>query len=448
MVTAYVLTQAAGWVADLKQGRLELILAGPLSWAALIWQRLLALTFGAAVITAGATCGLVIGPWPSARTLTRSVWSGCSPTSCSSPLSSARSPPWSSPGCAAQQGRRVGYLHGGLLPADIPRPAVRLARMGRPPVCVRRHRQPLPRDPRGRRNHLPRRLGEARQSAGRRRRRALPQDRVTMAEVPPSVERPRVGQGLRPRTGWCRPQCRPRPTSGSPSRRRRERDTSGIDALAWPAPTRVGHGTPPPRRTPRRQRLSRRSDRTASELGYVRGAGVAGAFGGDPTRCPGTRLDVAEALGWRRSRRMPVAGRGRRNQSEVSAPAMLRRTSAPQCRVCRRSRGSASSTIGDRAVHSCGCPVLWACRLICAVAPATVPVRRTGRLVWANAAVTASAVITDAIRWSQRFPPSCRIEIIWAPLYYRLLLHYAPLDEAHAAAVVDAALTGLAVRSD
>jgi len=27
-------------------------------------------------------------------------------------------------------------------------------------------------------------------------------------------------------------------------------------------------------------------------------------------------------------------------------------------------------------------------------------------------------------------------------------LHYAPLDEAYAAAVVDAALTGLAVRSD
>src|SRR5450759_4894727 len=40
------------------------------------------------------------------------------------------------------------------------------------------------------------------------------------------------------------------------------------------------------------------------------------------------------------------------------------------------------------------------------------------------------------------------IDIIWAPLYDRLLLHYAPLDEAHAAAVVDAALTGLAVRSD
>src|SRR5664280_1511732 len=162
------------------------------------------------------------------------------------------------------------------------------------------------------------------------------------------------------------------------------------------------------RRTPRRQRLSRRSDRTASELGYVLGAGVAGAFAGDPTRCPEIRLDVGEALGWRRSRRMPVAGRGRRNQSEVSAPAMLRRTSAPQCRVCRRSRGSASSAIGDKAVHSWGCPVLWACRLICAVAAVVAPTRRTGRLVWANATVTAAAVIADAIRWSQRFPPSCR----------------------------------------
>src|SRR5450759_1216302 len=92
-----------------------------------------------------------------------------------------------------------------------------------------------------------------------------------------------------------------------------------------------------------------------------------------PTGSPGIRLDVGEALGWRRSRRMPVAGRGRRNQSEVSAPAMLRRTAAPQCRVCRRSRGSAFSTIGDKAVHSWGCPVLWACRPICAVAPVVAP---------------------------------------------------------------------------
>src|SRR5664280_2689412 len=186
--------------------------------------------------------------------------------------------------------------------------------------------------------------------------------------------------------------------------------TSGIDALAWTAPTRRASATgrPPPRRTPRRQRLSRRSDRTASELGYVLRAGVAGAFAGDPTRCPGIRLDVGEAPGRRRSRRMPVAERGRRNQSEVSAPAMLRRTAAPQCRVCRRRRGSASSAIGDKAVHSWGCPVLWACRPICAVAAVVAPTRRTGRLVWANAAVTAWAVIAAAIRWSQRFPPSCR----------------------------------------
>src|SRR5664280_2904242 len=33
---------------------------------------------------------------------------------------------------------------------------------------------------------------------------------------------------------------------------------------------------------------------------------------------------------------------------------------------------------------------------------------RIASVMTANAAVTASAVITDAIRWSQRFPPSCR----------------------------------------
>ena len=32
IVAAYVITQAAGWVGDLKQGRVELILASPLSW--------------------------------------------------------------------------------------------------------------------------------------------------------------------------------------------------------------------------------------------------------------------------------------------------------------------------------------------------------------------------------------------------------------------------------
>src|SRR5664279_1970506 len=128
----------------------------------------------------------------------------------------------------------------------------------------------------------------------------------------------------------------------------------------------------------------------------------------EPRRFAGLLVDFVGQTEDRLVQTAVSPARGRRNQSEVSAPAMLRRTAAPQCRVCRRSRGSASSTIGDKAVHSWGCPVLWACRLICAVAPVVAPTRRTGRLVWANAAVTASAVITDAIRWSQRFPPSCR----------------------------------------
>jgi ABC-2 type transport system permease protein len=58
IVIAYVLTQATGWVTDLKQGRVELLLAAPLSWPRLVWQRLLAVLAGAAVITAAATAAL------------------------------------------------------------------------------------------------------------------------------------------------------------------------------------------------------------------------------------------------------------------------------------------------------------------------------------------------------------------------------------------------------
>lgn len=58
VVISYVLTQAAGWVADLKQGRVELMLAAPLPWARLVWQRLLAIVAGAAVITAAAVAAL------------------------------------------------------------------------------------------------------------------------------------------------------------------------------------------------------------------------------------------------------------------------------------------------------------------------------------------------------------------------------------------------------
>ncbi len=58
IVTAYVITQAAGWVADLRQGRVELLLAAPLSWPRLVWQRLLATLAGAAVITVAAIAAL------------------------------------------------------------------------------------------------------------------------------------------------------------------------------------------------------------------------------------------------------------------------------------------------------------------------------------------------------------------------------------------------------
>jgi ABC-2 type transport system permease protein len=58
VVAAYVLTQASGWVADLRQGRVELLLSAPLSWPRLVWQRLLASLAGAVVITAAAVAAL------------------------------------------------------------------------------------------------------------------------------------------------------------------------------------------------------------------------------------------------------------------------------------------------------------------------------------------------------------------------------------------------------
>ncbi|HET9141531.1 hypothetical protein, partial [Actinophytocola sp.] len=58
IVTAYVITQAAGWVSDLRQGRVELLLAAPLSWPRLVAQRLLATLAGAAVVTVVGLGGL------------------------------------------------------------------------------------------------------------------------------------------------------------------------------------------------------------------------------------------------------------------------------------------------------------------------------------------------------------------------------------------------------
>ena len=61
IVAAYVITRAAGWVADLEKGRVEIILSGPLSWPGLVRQRLIALLVEVAVVVLGAIAGLVIG---------------------------------------------------------------------------------------------------------------------------------------------------------------------------------------------------------------------------------------------------------------------------------------------------------------------------------------------------------------------------------------------------
>jgi ABC-2 type transport system permease protein len=61
LIVAYVIAQASGWVADLQQGRVEMLLSGPLSWRGLVWGRLLAATIGVATLTAGAFAGLAGG---------------------------------------------------------------------------------------------------------------------------------------------------------------------------------------------------------------------------------------------------------------------------------------------------------------------------------------------------------------------------------------------------
>ena len=61
VIAAYVITQASGWVADLAQGRVEMTLAGPVSWTMLVRGRLVATTVGVACIIVGALIGLTMG---------------------------------------------------------------------------------------------------------------------------------------------------------------------------------------------------------------------------------------------------------------------------------------------------------------------------------------------------------------------------------------------------
>ncbi len=60
IVAAYVVTQAAGWVADLDQGRVEAVLAGPVSWSKLVWERLVAAVVGVAALTVAALGALTL----------------------------------------------------------------------------------------------------------------------------------------------------------------------------------------------------------------------------------------------------------------------------------------------------------------------------------------------------------------------------------------------------
>lgn len=64
ILAAYVITQASGWVADLAQGRVEVVLAAPMSWSRLVLERLTALGAGVAAITLGAFAGFLLGGAP------------------------------------------------------------------------------------------------------------------------------------------------------------------------------------------------------------------------------------------------------------------------------------------------------------------------------------------------------------------------------------------------
>lgn len=61
VAAAYVVTQAAGWVADLEQGRVEAMLAGPLSWTRMVLERATAAVSGVVVIATVAFLGLGLG---------------------------------------------------------------------------------------------------------------------------------------------------------------------------------------------------------------------------------------------------------------------------------------------------------------------------------------------------------------------------------------------------
>jgi len=61
VVAGFGIAQATGWVAEMRDGRVELYLAHPVSWRRLILERLVTMTAGVAAIAVGAILGLSIG---------------------------------------------------------------------------------------------------------------------------------------------------------------------------------------------------------------------------------------------------------------------------------------------------------------------------------------------------------------------------------------------------
>ncbi len=61
VIVAYVIVQAAGWSNDLAEGRVEAVLATPVSWSRLVRERLLSLLVGVACAAVGCIAGLALG---------------------------------------------------------------------------------------------------------------------------------------------------------------------------------------------------------------------------------------------------------------------------------------------------------------------------------------------------------------------------------------------------
>jgi ABC-2 type transport system permease protein len=61
VLVGFVIAQAAGWVSDLEQGRVESVLSAPLSWTRLVWERLVSASAGVAVVVVVVVAAVVGG---------------------------------------------------------------------------------------------------------------------------------------------------------------------------------------------------------------------------------------------------------------------------------------------------------------------------------------------------------------------------------------------------